>query len=163
VNAAGEALPTALIQKIKRAETFNAAFATVEFLGPALTDMRLHVATDDVDPVTFTAALFREIDMPAEIAPRHALPHFAHAFAGDGYSAGYYSYLWSDVMASDGFEAFTETGDAFDPAVAARLKRFVLSQGNSRDPAVAYREFRGRDPDVAALLRARGLDEGSAS
>ena len=160
VNDAGERAPADLIDKIKRAESFNAAFATVEFLGPALADMMLHLAESEVDPAQFTADLFEEIGMPPEIAPRHALAHFNHAFAGDHYSAGYYSYLWSDVLACDGFAAFTETGDAFDPAVAQRLKTHVLAAGNSRDPAAAYRDFRGRDPAVAALLRARGLDAG---
>ena len=159
VNADGDSLPYDLILKIKRAENFNAAFATVEFLGPALLDMMMHVSPDPIDPAAFTKKLLSDIGMPKEIAPRHALAHFAHAFSGDGYSAGYYSYLWSDVMACDGFEAFSETGDAYDPAVARRLKENVLSAGNRFDPAEGYRKFRGRDPDVAALLRARGLTE----
>jgi peptidyl-dipeptidase Dcp len=159
LNAAGEPPAPELIEKIKRAETFNSGFATVEFLANAFLDMRLHLAGAVEDPEKFAADLFREIGLPREIAPRHGLFHFAHAFVGDHYSAGYYSYLWSDVMASDGFAAFTETGDPYDPATAKRLRDHVLSRGNTVDPAEGYRAFRGRDPDVNALLRARGLIE----
>ena len=160
VNDRGEAMPRELIAKINRADTFNLAFATVEFLGNAILDMRLHLLTEVDDPVAATDAILREIGMPREIALRHGLHHFAHAFNGDHYSAGYYSYLWSDVMASDGFAAFTEAGDPYDPAVAQRLRDFVLSVGNTLVPAEGYRKFRGRDPDVGALLRARGLVAG---
>ena len=95
--------------------------------------------------------------MPEAIAPRHAAPHFQHIFSGEGYSAGYYSYLWSEVLDADGFEAFEEAGDVFDPALAARLKEFVYSAGNKRPPDEAYAAFRGRAPKPEALLRKRGL------
>ena len=158
-NADGEPLPTELVAKLNRARTFNTGFANVEFLAPALVDMRLHLAKagDDVDPEALTADLLTEIGMPAEIVMRHRLPHFAHIFAGDHYSAGYYSYLWSDVIASDAFDAFLEAGDAFAPDVAARLLKHVLSVGGSVEPGEGYRRFRGRDAHVGALLRARGL------
>jgi peptidyl-dipeptidase Dcp len=106
------------------------------------------------------AEALARIGMPAAIAMRHRTPHFAHVFSGEGYAAGYYSYLWSEVLDADGFAAFEEAGDVFDPALAARLHAHVYAAGNRRDPAAAYREFRGRDPDPAALLRKRGLVAG---
>jgi peptidyl-dipeptidase Dcp len=103
------------------------------------------------------ARTLAKIDMPQEIAPRHAARHFGHIFGGDGYSAGYYAYLWAEVLDADGFGAFKEAGDVFDPAIAARLYKYVYSSGGTRDFAAAYRAFRGRDPKIEALLEGRGL------
>jgi len=121
-------------------------------------DMDFHAleGTDPVDPKAMEAASLARIGMPAEIVPRHAAPHFGHVFAGDGYSAGYYSYMWSEVLDADGFGAFSP--DPFDPLAAARLYENIYSAGGSRDYAEAYRAFRGRDPEVKALLEGRGLD-----
>ena len=101
--------------------------------------------------------MLRQLGMPAGMAMRHRTPQFAHVFSGDGYSAGYYSYLWSEVLDADGFAAFEETGDVFEPALAQRLRDHVYAAGSKVDPAQAYRNFRGRDPEVSALLRKRGL------
>ena len=111
----------------------------------------------EIDVAALQARELVAIEMPDTIAPRHGAPHFQHIFSGEGYSAGYYSYLWSEVLDADGFEAFIETGDAFDPALAARLKRFIYSAGNSRPPEEAYALFRGRAPHPDALLRKRGF------
>ena len=157
----GAPMPEALIDKIAAARRFNQGFATVEFVASALVDMELHRLADpgEIDVAAFETATLAAIGMPAAIAPRHAAPHFQHIFSGDGYAAGYYSYLWSEVLDADGFEAFEEAGDDFDPALADRLKRFVYAAGNTREPDVAYRAFRGRDPSPDALLRKRGLTE----
>jgi peptidyl-dipeptidase Dcp len=155
----GEPMPKALIDKIKAAQTFNQGFATVEYTSSALVDLAFHTldSADGLDPMAFQAAELARIGMPAAIGMRHKTPHFAHVFAGDGYSAGYYSYLWSEVMDADAFDAFRETGDVFDAAVAEKLKRFVYAAGNSRDPAELYTAFRGRMPTPDALLEKRGL------
>ena len=157
----GEPIPEALIGRIKAARNFNQGFATVEYCASAFVDMAFHELSPEaaatVDPATFERDALRRIDMPDAIAMRHRTPHFAHVFSGDGYSAGYYSYLWSEVLDADGFGAFEETGDVFDPALAKRLHDNVLSAGNLRDPAEAYRLFRGRMPEVRTLLEKRGL------
>ena len=155
----GEAMPEALIERLEAARRFNQGFATVEFVASARLDMELHLVSDPgaIDVAGFEAHQLTAIGMPAAIAPRHAAPHFQHVFSGDGYSAGYYSYLWSEILDADGFEAFEATGDVFDAELAKRLERFVYSAGNSREPDAAYRAFRGRDPEPAALLRKRGL------
>src|SRR5271163_3252721 len=114
---------------------------------------------DGVDVVALQEAELQRLGMPAAIVARHSAPHFQHIFSGDGYSAGYYSYLWSEILDADGFEAFVESGDVFEPALAERLQRFVYAAGNTREPDVAYRGFRGRDPNPEALLRKRGLTE----
>ena len=101
--------------------------------------------------------ILEEIGMPRAIVMRHATPHFAHVFSGDGYSSGYYSYMWSEVMDADAFEAFTEAGDPFDGETAAKLERFILSAGGSEDAAVLYEKFRGKMPGIQALLKGRGL------
>jgi peptidyl-dipeptidase Dcp len=131
----------------------------VEFLSSALVDMDFHSVREakDIDPAAFQKASLDAIGMPKEIAMRHASPHFLHIFTGDGYSAGYYSYLWSEVLDADGFRAFKEAGDPFHAATAARLYEYIYSSGGTRDFAEAYRQFRGRDPDVEALLEGRGL------
>lgn len=154
----GAPMPAALRDKIERAAGFNQGFDTVEYLAGALVDMRLHTGDGrDVDPARFERETLRELGMPREVAMRHRLPHFEHLFGSDGYSAGYYSYLWADTLTVDAFEAFTEAGGAFDRDVARRLHEQVLSKGNTVDPADAYRAFRGRDPDVGALMRKRGF------
>jgi peptidyl-dipeptidase Dcp len=121
--------------------------------------MELHLQGDpgEIDVAAFEASELAGIGMPAAVAPRHSAPHFQHVFSGEGYAAGYYSYLWSEILDADGFEAFEESGDVFDPALAERLERFVYAAGNLREPGAAYRAFRGRDPEPDALLRKRGL------
>jgi peptidyl-dipeptidase Dcp len=154
----GEAMPKALIEKIIAAANFNQGFATVEYAASALIDLAFHSRPDaPADPIAFEAQELARLGMPDGIAMRHRTPHFGHVFSGDGYSAGYYSYLWSNVLDSDAFEAFEASGDVFDPALAARLKTHIYSAGGARDPAELYRAFRGKDPDPAALLRKRGL------
>lgn len=155
----GEPMPEELMDKVKAARTFNQGFGTIEYTSSALVDMAFHelAELDEIDPRAFQAAELARIGMPAEIGMRHKTPHFAHVFSGDGYSAGYYSYLWSEVMDADAFDAFTDTGNVFDPATADKLKRFIYAAGNSRDPAELYAAFRGRMPTPEALLEKRGL------
>ncbi len=155
----GEPIPKALLAKITAAKNFNQGFATVEFLASAFVDLDYHAQGDaaGLDAASFQARALDKIGMPKEIAMRHASPHFLHVFGGDGYSAGYYSYMWSEVLDADGFQAFEEKKDAFDPATAKRLYDFVYSAGGTRDYAQAYRLFRGRDPKIDALLEGRGL------
>ncbi|HYW08977.1 MAG TPA: M3 family metallopeptidase [Longimicrobium sp.] len=154
----GRPIPQALVDRIERASRFNQGFSTVEYLASALVDMKLHLAgARDIDPDAFERQSLAELGMPAEIVMRHRTPQFSHVFASDGYSAGYYSYLWSDVLTADAAEAFTEAGGFYDPAVAKRLRDFVFSVGNTVDPADAYRRFRGRDPSIEALMRKRGF------
>ncbi|HUO79440.1 MAG TPA: M3 family metallopeptidase [Steroidobacteraceae bacterium] len=154
----GKPLPPELVAKIERAQTFNQGFKTVEYLSSAIVDMKLHLAgATPVEPRAFERETLAALGMPHEIVMRHRTAQFGHIFSGDGYSAGYYSYLWSDTLAEDAWEAFTEAKGAYDPAVAARLRENVFSIGNTRDPAEAYRAFRGRDPGIAALMRARGF------
>lgn len=157
----GAAMPSALLERLLAARTFNQGFATVEYTACALLDLDLHGprASAELDVSRFEREALERIGMPAEIVMRHRLPHFQHLFAGSGYAAGYYSYMWSEVLDADAFEAFTETGDPFNPAVARRLREFIYGAGNLRDPAEAYRAFRGRLPTVDALLRKRGLVE----
>ncbi|MFC5342891.1 M3 family metallopeptidase (plasmid) [Brevundimonas staleyi] len=154
----GEPIPTALTDKIAAARTFRQGFDVTEYLAAAIVDMRLHLAGDvDIDPDAFEREALADLGMPSELPMRHRLPQFAHLFASDGYSAGYYSYLWSEVLALDCFEAFVEAGDPFDKATARRLRETVLKVGNSIDPADQYRAFRGRDADVSAYLRDKGF------
>ncbi|HEX8432392.1 MAG TPA: M3 family metallopeptidase [Longimicrobium sp.] len=154
----GRPIPQALVDRIERASRFNQGFSTVEYLSSALVDMKLHLAgAREIDPDAFERQSLAELGMPAEIVMRHRTPQFSHVFASDGYSAGYYSYLWSDVLTADAAEAFTEAGGFYDPAVAKRLRDFVFSVGNTVDPADAYRSFRGRDPSIEALMRKRGF------
>jgi peptidyl-dipeptidase Dcp len=154
----GEAMPQALLDKIKKADTFNQGFATVEYLSSALIDMKYHLAGGaDINPDTFEREELTKLGMPKEIVMRHRSPQFGHVFSSDGYSAGYYSYLWSDTLTADCAEAFTEAGGFYDKAVADRLQKHVLSVGNTIDPADGYRAFRGRDPNRDALMRKRGF------
>ncbi|MDQ4136465.1 MAG: M3 family metallopeptidase, partial [Pseudomonadota bacterium] len=160
----GEAMPKALLDRVLAARNFHQGFATVEYTASAMVDMEFHLlpSADDLDVAGFEKAALDKIGMPKEIVMRHRTPHFTHVFSGDGYSAGYYSYLWSEVLDADAFKAFEETGDVFDPATAARLKEFVYSAGYRREPAAAYRAFRGREPRVEALLEKRGFREAPA-
>ena len=154
----GEPLPQALVEKVKQSEKFNQGYATVEYLAAALLDMELHTRPGgEVDPAAFEREQLARIGMPRQIALRHRLPHFDHLFGSDAYSAGYYSYLWSDVMAADTWQAFVEAGGPWDEQVADRLRTYILSNGNTTDRADAYRAFRGRNPDVKALLDKRGF------
>ena len=154
----GKPMPQALVDKVTRSSKFNQGYATAEYLSSAIVDMELHTKPDGViDPETIERETLERIGAPRQVAMRHRLPQFNHLFANDGYSAGYYSYLWSEVMDADTREAFTEAGDVFDPGVAAKLRKYILAPGNSTDRAEAYRQFRGRDPDVAALLKKRGF------
>jgi peptidyl-dipeptidase Dcp len=154
----GEPIPQRLVDRIEAASTFNQGFATVEYLASALIDMRLHLAGDTpIDPGAFERETLTELGMPREIVMRHRTPQFLHVFAGDGYSAGYYSYLWSDVLTADAYGAFVEGGGAYDRAVAQRLRDSVFSVGNTIDPAEGYRRFRGRDPEITALMEKRGF------
>ena len=156
----GEPMPEALLAKLLSARRFNQGFATVEYAASALVDLGLHLdpAPQDLDVVAFERAELARVGMPDAIAMRHRTPHFQHIFSGESYSAGYYSYLWSEILDADGFEAFQESGDIFDASVARRLHDFVYAAGGSRDYEIAYREFRGRAPSPRALLRKRGLD-----
>jgi peptidyl-dipeptidase Dcp len=150
-----------LIAKIEKASTFNQGFATVEYLSSAIVDMMLHTDPDGiVDPDRFEREALAKIGMPKELAMRHRLPQFNHLFSSDAYSAGYYSYLWSETMDADTWAAFEETGNPYDKATADRFRRTLLSTGNETDRAEAYRAFRGRDPDVKALMRRRGFPVG---
>ena len=155
----GAPIPDALIDRLDAANKFNQGFATVEYVSSALADMELHALDtfEGFDISRFEADMLKRIGMPREIVMRHRLPHFAHIFSGGGYAAGYYSYMWSEVMDADAFEAFEETGNAFDPATASKLAEFIYAAGNRRDPAEAYTLFRGRLPTSHAMLKNRGL------
>ena len=157
-SVTGEPMPDGLVEKIRRAENFNQGFATVEFLSAALVDMKLHLAgSRRIDPDAFERDTMKAIGMPREIVMRHRTPQFMHIFSSDSYSAGYYSYLWADKLVADSWEAFKEAGGPWDAAVAARFAEHVLSAGNSVDPDLGYRAFRGRDATVEPLLRKRGF------
>jgi len=154
----GKPIPQALVDRIMRSATFNQGFATVEYLSAALVDMKLHLAGDrKIDPDKFERDTLAELGMPKEIVMRHRTPQFLHVFGSDGYSAGYYSYLWSDVLTADAFGAFVEGKGLYDKAVAERLRKNIFSVGNTKDPAEAYKAFRGRDPKVEALMKKRGF------
>ena len=167
-HATGRPIPRELAAKIEHAATFNAGFKTVEFLASALIDMKLHLlklnlvnldvaGAAPIDPARFERDTLSSLGMPDEIVMRHRTPQFGHIFSGDGYSAGYYSYLWADTLTADAWEAFTEAGDPWDEAVAKRLHDHVFSVGNTIDPADGYRAFRGRDAGIGALMRKRGF------
>jgi peptidyl-dipeptidase Dcp len=160
----GQPIPSALVEKIERASKFNQGFATVEYLASALVDMKLHLAGDvTIEPDAFEKETLAAIGMPKEIVMRHRTPQFQHIFADDGYSAGYYSYLWADTLSADAWEAFTEAkGGPYDKDVAKRLSEYVFSAGNTMDPAEAYRKFRGHDAAIGALMRKRGFPEPAA-
>ena len=154
----GEPMPDQLIEKLRAARTFNQGFATVEYLASALVDMDAHAAGGmGEDAMARQAATLARLGMPSEIVMRHATPHFQHIYSGDGYAAGYYSYLWSEMLDSDAFRAFEETGDVYHPETAKKLYDHIYSAGNRQDPEAAYLAFRGRMPKVDGILRQRGL------
>ena len=158
-NAAGEPMPKEMLESLLKAQTFNQGFSTIQQLSSAILDMRLHQLTElpaDFDAGKWEAEQLRELGVPEQIGMRHRLPHFSHIFDG-GYSASYYAYTWAEAMDADGFDAFKEAGNVFDPELAARLRREVYEVGNTRDPAESYKAFRGRMPSADALLRNRGL------
>ena len=154
----GEPMPEALIKKIEASDKFNQGFATVEYLSSALVDMMLHTQTGGtIDPDKFEREALAKLGMPKEMVMRHRLPQFGHLFSSDAYSAGYYSYLWSETMDADTWAAFEESGNPYDRNIANGFKAYLLSTGNETDRAEAYRKFRGRDPEVEALLKRRGF------
>jgi len=153
----GEAMPRAMLDRLLAAQTYDMGFSTVEYVASALVDLAFHEGAVPADPMARQAEVLKGIGMPAAITMRHATPHFAHVFSGDGYSSGYYSYMWSEVMDADAFEAFAEAGDPFDPETAAKLEANILSAGGSQEADVLYTAFRGRMPGVEALLKGRGL------
>jgi len=153
----GKPMPADMLKRLLAAGTYDQGFATVEFLASALVDLEFHDGAVPADPMARQAEVLADLGLPHAIRMRHATPNFAHVFSGDGYSSGYYSYMWSEVMDADAFAAFEEAGDAFDPEVAARLERFILSAGGSRTPEELYTAFRGRMPGVEPLLKGRGL------
>ncbi len=156
----GQPIPKDLVDRIERAARFNQGFETVEYLAGALVDMKLHLASTpdrEIDADAFEREALAALGMPKEIVMRHRTPQFGHIFSGDGYSAGYYSYLWSDTIAADAWEAFQEAGGAYDKAMGKRLRDHIFAVGNTIDPADAYRAFRGKDPGTAALMRKRGF------
>ncbi|SNS54455.1 MULTISPECIES: M3 family metallopeptidase [unclassified Azospirillum] len=155
----GKPIPKELLDKIIASQTFNQGFATVSYTSSALVDLAYHSLTDakDLNPDTFERETLTKLGMPKEIVMRHRSPHFSHIFSGDGYSSGYYSYMWAEVLDADGFNAFKEAGDIFDPTLSKKLLENVYSAGGSRDPMEAYIGFRGRAPKVDALLKNRGL------
>ena len=156
----GKPIPQELVDRIERASKFNQGFATTEYLASALVDMKYHLSTEEeIDPDKFERETLTALGMPRELVMRHRSPHFSHIFSGDSYSAGYYSYLWSDVLTADAFNAFTESGGPYDKAVAARLRKHIFSAGNTVDPGEGYRAFRGRDPQIDALMKKRGFDK----
>ncbi|MDE4099852.1 M3 family metallopeptidase [Phaeobacter gallaeciensis] len=153
----GAPMPKEMLDKVLGAATYDMGFQTVEYVASALVDLAFHDGAAPADPMARQAEVLAEIGMPHAITMRHATPHFAHVFSGDGYSSGYYSYMWSEVMDADAFAAFEEAGGAFDPERAKALEEHILSTGGSKDPAELYTAFRGRLPGVDALLKGRGL------
>ena len=153
----GKPMPPKLLKRIKKARNFNQGFSTIEYLASAFVDMELHAREDegDVDVGKFESETLKRLGMPSEIVMRHRIPHFLHIMGG--YAAGYYSYLWSEVMDADAFAAFEEAGDHFDKATAKKLRKFIYSGGNQRDPLEAYVAFRGRPPEIKGMLKKRGL------
>ncbi len=155
----GEPIPAALIERIRASQTFNQGFATVAYASSALIDMALHLHPNPeaIDIARFEAQECERIGVPREVGMRHRLPHFGHIFSGAYYAAGYYVYMWAEVLEAEAFDAFEEAGNAFDQALADKLQRYIYSAGNSREQRAAFRAFRGRDPQAAPMLRKRGL------
>jgi peptidyl-dipeptidase Dcp len=154
----GQPIPKELVAKIDKAATFNQGFATTEYLASALVDMKLHLAGGaTIDPDKFEKDTLAALGLPKELVMRHRTPQFTHVFSTDAYSAGYYSYLWSDTLSADAFEAFLEASGPFDKGVARKLRDNVFDVGNTVDPADGYRAFRGRDAGIEALMRKRGF------
>jgi peptidyl-dipeptidase Dcp len=155
----GEPIPATLIERIRASQTFNQGFETVAYTSSALIDMALHLQSDPsgVDIVRFEEEERQRLGVPREVGMRHRLPHFGHVFSGAYYAAGYYVYMWAEVLEAEAFDAFEEAGDAFDPTLAGKLLRYIYSAGDSREQGAAFRAFRGRDPQAAPMLRMRGL------
>jgi peptidyl-dipeptidase Dcp len=154
----GKPMPKALLDKMVAAQTFDAGFRTVEFTSSALVDMAYHSRSDAPEnPAAFEAETLRKLGMPEAIVMRHRTPHFTHVFSGDGYSAGYYSYMWSEVLDADAFAAFEEAGDPFDPQLAEKLRKHIYAAGGSADPEALYMAFRGKMPTAEAMMEKRGL------
>jgi peptidyl-dipeptidase Dcp len=156
----GQPIPDELIAKLQKAAKFGQGYETVSYVGSALVDMAVHSHPDPAsvkDWSAFEAKVLADLGMPHAVGARHRLVHFQHLFSGDAYSAGYYVYMWAEVLDADAYGAFKEAGNPFDPQVAARLKKFIYSSGNSLEPGQAYASFRGRPPRVEALLEKRGL------
>jgi peptidyl-dipeptidase Dcp len=153
----GAPMPKEMLDKVLKAANFDMGFQTVEYVASALVDLAFHEGAPPADPMAKQAEVLAELGMPPAITMRHATPQFAHVFAGDGYSSGYYSYMWSEVMDADAFAAFEEAGSAFDPATARALEENILSRGGSEEAETLYTAFRGRLPGVEALLKGRGL------
>ena len=160
----GEAIPDTLVAKLHVARQFNQGYETVRYTASALVDMAAHALTDPQGPdvVEFERAELQRLGLPDGIGLNHRLTHFQHLFSGSGYAAGYYVYLWAEVLDADGFDAFVEAGNPFDPGVAARLHKFIYSSGNSLEPSQAYQSFRGRAPTVRPMLEQRGLIDQTA-
>ena len=158
-HVTGEPIPAALVQRLREAQKFNQGFETVRYCASALVDMAVHQAEQVDDIVAFERDVLAHIGMPAGVGMNHRLPHFQHVFSGSGYAAGYYVYLWAEVLEADGYEAFVEAGNPFDPEIAQRLRRYIYAAGNSLEPGEAYRAFRGRPASVEPMLRQRGLVE----
>lgn len=160
----GQPILAGLAQKIENASTFKQGFGTTEYLASALVDMNIHLAgAKKIDPDTFERETLKALGMPSELVMRHRLPHFLHIFSSDSYSAGYYSYLWADVITADAYGAFGEGGRPYDQAVAKRLYKHVFSVGNTVDPSEGYRAFRGRDAKIEGLMKKRGFPVEGAS
>ncbi len=158
VNEKGEHIPASLLERMKKAENFNQGFSNAETLASAIVDMKLHLAGETpIEPKAFEKATLTEIGMPHELVMRHRIPAFGHIFSGEGYAAGYYGYIWAEVLDHDAFAAFTEAGGPYDKTVAKRLHDTVMSVGNTVDPAEAFANFRGRGPKPDALLRHKGF------
>lgn len=155
----GEPVPKDLLDKLKAAESFNQGFGTIEYTACALMDMALHQVEDytDFDLLDFERRELERLGMPQGIVMRHRPAHFLHLFASEMYAAGYYVYLWAEVLDADAYAAFEEAGDIFDPEVARRARKYIYSAGNTMDPNELFRQFRGRDPDIQFMLKKKGL------
>ena len=158
-NKTGDPMPKELVDKIKKASTFNQGFETTEYLASAIMDMKFHLTDpSNIDVDKFEKETLDDLKMPSELPMRHRTPHFGHVFSGEGYATAYYGYMWADVLTSDASEAFAEApGGFYDKDVAKKLVDFLFSPRNSIDPAEAYRLFRGRDANIEALMRDRGF------
>jgi peptidyl-dipeptidase Dcp len=157
-HANGAAISPELVERLRRGRRFGQGFDTVSYAASAWVDLELHLCGDAVDDiVAFEQALLGQLGVPPEVGMRHRLLHFNHLFSSDAYAAGYYVYLWAEVLDADAFEAFVEAGDPFDAAIAQRLLRHIYAAGGSEEPGAAYRAFRGRDAGVEPMLRQRGL------
>jgi peptidyl-dipeptidase Dcp len=156
-----EAVPEELLEKLKAAESFNQGFGTIEYTICALLDMALHQVEnydeDTFDLVAFEKQELERLGMPQGIVMRHRPAHFMHLFASEMYAAGYYVYLWAEVLDADAYAAFEETGDIFDPATAEKARKYIYSAGNTEEPGELFRKFRGRDPDISYMLKKKGL------